>query len=268
MIHIQQYTYTCRNKINNNDERTHFFRKIYLILYSKWLRKGYERVMFERWVGDWTNCNILTPSSFVFSSTSFSFCWAAQSGCWGPIAFCWVLVLSTASYRQLTDSKKLNLSVAPGYIIVWHPPTSSGRLICTQFNPSTVKVIPWYLRPNAPVSRLTAGSKVNMLHHYTLQRVRCLFFLFEIIYKVYLRFPTRLQAGSTQWESCSLLSSNCHSKLACELKAFAGSEIQSPLFGIWTWVTGPIFKGVKYFLILVTRALTMFWRIFMCLSFK
>ena len=36
--------------------------------------------MCERWVGDWTNCNILTPSSFVFSSTSFSLCWTAQSG--------------------------------------------------------------------------------------------------------------------------------------------------------------------------------------------
>ena len=54
--------------------------KIPLTLYSKWLRKGYERVMCERWVWDWTNCNILTPSSFVFSSTSFSFCWAAQLG--------------------------------------------------------------------------------------------------------------------------------------------------------------------------------------------
>ena len=49
-------------------------------LFSKGLRKGCERVMCERWVGDWTNCNILTPSSFVFSSTSFSFCWAAQLG--------------------------------------------------------------------------------------------------------------------------------------------------------------------------------------------
>ena len=39
----------------------------------------YERVMCEKWVGDLTNCNILTPGSFVFSST-FSFCWAAQSG--------------------------------------------------------------------------------------------------------------------------------------------------------------------------------------------
>ena len=36
--------------------------------------------MCERWVGDWKNCNILTTSSFVFSSTSFSFCWFAQSG--------------------------------------------------------------------------------------------------------------------------------------------------------------------------------------------
>ena len=72
-------------------------------------------------------------------------------GPWGPIALCWVLVLSTASYIQLTGSNSLNLSVAPGYIIVWHPPASCGRHICTQFNPSTVKVIPWYLRPDAPV---------------------------------------------------------------------------------------------------------------------
>ena len=74
VIHIQLYTYTCGNKINNNDERTHFFRKIYL---SHFIRTGCERVMCERWVGDWTDCNILAPSSSVFSSTSFSFCWAA-----------------------------------------------------------------------------------------------------------------------------------------------------------------------------------------------
>ena len=68
--------------------------------------------MCERWVGDWTNCNILTPSSFAFSSTFFSFYW-----------------------------------VAPVYIIVCRPPASCERRICTQFNPSPVKVIPWYLRP-------------------------------------------------------------------------------------------------------------------------
>ena len=35
------YTYICGNIINNNDEQTHIFRKIYL---SHFIRKGYERV--------------------------------------------------------------------------------------------------------------------------------------------------------------------------------------------------------------------------------
>ena len=72
-IHIYMQKYSQ----HNNDERTHFFRKIHL---SHFIRNGCERVMCERWVGDWTNCSILTPSSFAFSSTYFSFCWAAQSG--------------------------------------------------------------------------------------------------------------------------------------------------------------------------------------------
>ena len=79
---IQLYTYTCGNIVNTimTNEHTSLEKYTPLTLYPKWLRKGYERFMCERWVGDWTNCNILTPSSFVFSSTSFSFCWAAQSG--------------------------------------------------------------------------------------------------------------------------------------------------------------------------------------------
>ena len=114
--------------------------------------------MCERWVGDWTNCNILT---FVFSSTSFSFWCAAQSG--GPedpypSAGCYSILTQT-NWLQLTE-----LPVAPGYIIVCRPPDSCGRHICTQFNPSTVKVIPWYLWPDVPVPWLTAGSKVNMLY--------------------------------------------------------------------------------------------------------
>ena len=120
-----------------------------------------ERVVCERWVGDWTNCNILIPCSFVFSSTSFSFCWAAQSGVLR--AHSPPLGAGSLSYLQLTDFNLTELPAALGYIIVWRPPTSCERRNCTQFNPSTVKVIPWYLRPDAPVPWLTAGSKVNML---------------------------------------------------------------------------------------------------------
>ena len=78
-------------------------------------------------------------------------------------ALCRELILTVLELQQLTPNS-LNLSVAPGYIIVWHPPASCRRHICTQFNPFTVKVIPWYLRPDAPVPWSTVGSKVNMLH--------------------------------------------------------------------------------------------------------
>ena len=56
--------------------------------------------------------------------------------------------------QQLPSNSELQLSdflSHPGYIILWHPPASWGVTICTQFNPSTVNVIPWYLRPDAPV---------------------------------------------------------------------------------------------------------------------
>ena len=84
-------------------------------------------------------------------------------GAWGPSP-----LLGPRSHclelQQLTPNS-LELPVAPGYIIIWHPPASCGRHICTQFNPSTVKVIPRYLRPDAPVPWSTAGSEVNMLHN-------------------------------------------------------------------------------------------------------
>ena len=163
------YTYTCGNMINNNDEQTHFFRKIFL---SHFIRKCWERVakgvVCARWVGDWTDCNILTPSSSDYSSTSFSFCWAAQPGVLRAQALCWELVLTGSNCNLNFNCNWLQLndrSVAPGYIIVWCPPTSSGCRNYTEFNPSTVKVISWYLPPDAPVSWLTAGSKVNMLHN-------------------------------------------------------------------------------------------------------
>ena len=139
---------------------------------SHFIRKGCEKVMRERSVGDWTNCNILTPHPSVFSGTSFSFRWAAQPGALGaqPSAESWFSMPRTAT----TDSKLTELPVAPGYIIVCRPPVSCGRHICTQFNPSTVKVIPWYLRPDAPVPWSTAGSEVNLLQGQLYSHSHCL----------------------------------------------------------------------------------------------
>ena len=79
--YIQLYTYTCGNKINNNDERTHFFRKIYL---SHFIRNSCKRVakgLCLRGELETEQTATCWPQySSVFCSTSFSFCWAAQQG--------------------------------------------------------------------------------------------------------------------------------------------------------------------------------------------
>ena len=76
--------------INNNDKQTHFIRKIYLSHFIlERVVKGLLLVMYERWVGDGTDCHILTPSSSDYSSTSSSFCWTAQPGSWEPKPSVW-----------------------------------------------------------------------------------------------------------------------------------------------------------------------------------
>ena len=131
---------------HSKDEWTHFFRKIYLSLYSK----GFERVTkgFTVWEMSWrlNRTAIYWPAnSSGYNSISFRFSWAAQLGAWGP-SLCWDMVLIPASSLQLIWT-----SCRRGYIIIWRPPTSCEHHICTQFNTSTIKVIPWYLRPDAPV---------------------------------------------------------------------------------------------------------------------
>ena len=101
IIHIQLYTYTCGNKINNNDERTHF-RKIYI---SHFIRNGCERVAKGLCVRDeleteqtatyWPQVP-LSLAALLFHSAGL-----LNRGSWGP-SLCWVLVLSTASYLQLS----------------------------------------------------------------------------------------------------------------------------------------------------------------------
>ena len=151
-IHIQLYTYTCRNIVNTIMTNEHASLEKYT---SHTL---FERVAKGLWVrGELEteqSWNILTPSSSGYSSTSFSFCWAAQS--WGPTALCWMLVLSKASYlqmQQLTpNSKPPRTSCGTGLYNYLNSTCFSEHRICTQFNPSTVKVIPWYLRPDAPIA--------------------------------------------------------------------------------------------------------------------
>ena len=135
-------TYTCRNITTTSmSEQRHFFRKIYLSIYSKGLRKGYERDI--EWEARWRlnkDCNILTAT--LLTIAAYLSC-SPQQRSRGPG--------DLEHWLQTLISNWLNFSVAPGYIIVLRPPAFCDVTIRTQFNPLTVKVIPRYLRPDAPV---------------------------------------------------------------------------------------------------------------------
>ena len=150
------YSYARRNiSQHNKDERTQFFRKIYL---SHFIQKGYERVTRGLCVrGELEaeqSCNILPPpSSSSYSSTSFSSCGAAQPGALraqlsaGSGSHCFEL-------QQLTlnsDLQQTRTSCSTGLYNCLTYTCFSERRIYTQFNPSSVKVIHWYIRPDAPV---------------------------------------------------------------------------------------------------------------------
>ena len=92
--------YICMQKHSqyNNDERTHFFRKIYTLfeMVAKGLRKCY--------VGDWTKTATYWPPVLPsLAALLFSFCWTAQQGALRaqPSVKSWLSLPRTAT----TDSK-------------------------------------------------------------------------------------------------------------------------------------------------------------------
>ena len=151
---------------HNKDERTHFFRKIY---HLHFIRNGCERVMCERWVGDWTNCSILTPSSFVFSSTSFSFCWVAQSGVLGAHS---PLLGASSLYRILSPTNWLQLTEPVCRTGLYNCLTSTCFLWASHLHPIQPVHSQGYTLISSTrctcclhrcISYLTARPRINML---------------------------------------------------------------------------------------------------------
>ena len=66
---------------HNKDERTQFFRKIYLSHFiRKWLRKGYERLCVRGELETEQRLQHIDPNSSGYSSISLPFSLAAQLG--------------------------------------------------------------------------------------------------------------------------------------------------------------------------------------------
>ena len=87
---------------HNKDERTQFFRKIYL---PHFIRNGCERVTKGLCVrGELETEQMATywpPVPLFLSELLSHYAGLLNRGSWWHIALCWVLVLSTASYLQL-----------------------------------------------------------------------------------------------------------------------------------------------------------------------
>ena len=125
------YTYACRNIFSTIKTSGHSSLEKYIPLT---LLKG----LCVR--GSWRpnkDCNIWTPpSSSDYHSLSFPFSWAAQSGAWRTSS---LLRTGSHSSNWNTDFKlwtptDLNF-LSPGLYHCFTP---------TQFNPTTVKAIPWF----------------------------------------------------------------------------------------------------------------------------
>ena len=145
------------------NERTHFFRKIYL---SHFILKRVAKGLCVRGeLETEIDCNILTPSSSGDSSTSFSFCWAAQPGVTEghkPSVWRWFSLPRTASRTPTATDPQLTETVGGTGLYNCLTPTCflwASHLQRIQ----SVHRSRWYLRQDAPVSRLTAQSKVNIL---------------------------------------------------------------------------------------------------------
>ena len=112
------------------NERTHFFIKIYL---SHLIRKGWCWLCVRGELETGTDYYILTQSFSENSSTSFAFWLGCLTvGHWGPKALRLPLTLNSASFSRTGSNCNWNCnwskpSVAPGYIIVWHPHASCER---------------------------------------------------------------------------------------------------------------------------------------------
>ena len=120
--HEQLSIHTCMQKHiqHNKDERTQLFRKIYLSLYWK------GRVWEVSWRLNRT-ATYWPPQLFWLSQPFFPILLCSSTG-----------GLGHGSHSSIFSPTDIHL-----------PPASVT--IQTQFNPSTVKIAPWYPRPDAPV---------------------------------------------------------------------------------------------------------------------
>ena len=107
------------------------------------------------------------PVPLTITALLFSFCWAVQPGVLRAQTLCWELVLTASNCNSNFSCNWLQLTWTVCGSGLYNCLTSTCFLWASHLHRiQPVYMSRWYLRPDAPVSRLTAGSKVNMLHNH------------------------------------------------------------------------------------------------------
>ena len=173
---------------HNKDKRTQFFRKLYLSHIirngTKGLRKGYV------WEVSWRLNKAATywPPALLAIAALLSLVLLGCSSR-GPkdpsLRWLWFSLLELQQLTPNSDLQLTRTSCSTGLYNCLTFTCFSERRICTQFNSSIVKVIPWYLRPDAPVI-YTGAFFIWQLGRVGCQYVTFLpeFYLYKI-YRIY-----------------------------------------------------------------------------------
>ena len=101
---------------HHKDEQTQFFGKIYLSLFFERVTKG---IIYERWVGDWTELQHINPQIFWLQQHFFPILLGCSTR--GPAS-----AATWFSFQHLLSNWS-ELPVAGVDIIIWRPPTSCER---------------------------------------------------------------------------------------------------------------------------------------------
>ena len=145
-------------------------------LFSKGLRKGWCWLCVRGELETEQTATYWPQVRLYYNCTSSSFCWAAQRGSWGPklsvwrwlslqnlVLNCnwnsnWTLPASNSNWTQAVCGTWLyNCLMPTGFLWAYASAPNSTR--------PQVKVIFRYLRPDTPVSWLTAWSRVSILQN-------------------------------------------------------------------------------------------------------
>ena len=158
------YTYTCGNTINNNDDQTHFFRKIYL-----------SHCILERvvkglcvWELSWRRNRLqnIDPKFLWLQQYLFLILLGSSTrGHWGLQALCLELVLTALDCNSNSNCNWLQLTETVCGTGSYNCLMPTCFLWASHLHRiQSVHRSRWYIRLGSPVSWLTARLKVNMLH--------------------------------------------------------------------------------------------------------